>query len=528
MPVISRDAIREYLATPKKDSTKAKLFTRGALRRKLEGMLPRPRFHTPPKKHQMVGFLLNAKYRYYIDYYDLGLGKSWLALNTASYFIACSKVEKVMVMVPNTANINDFMEQVETHTPNLTAIPLGNGEEERLEAFDSDADIIIGTYAGWWTAFSKKVINKKKTKKAGKTVYKLKLDPTKIRRYGRRFQMMVLDELNMVSNTSSLPHRLCWQLGKEMYCRLGLSATPFAKEGDGPLDVFGQFRVIDRGETFGTELGLFRGAFFNDKKNFWGGHIFTFNKAQRQRFHEFLHHRSIRYRQSECFDLPPLVEAKRVMSWPLETWAYYERLLTDLRKAKGNFRLTKNTFLQMRQVASGFLTVRDPEDEKHVIRFKNNPKKEVMLQILEAIPPGKKAIIFHDFQTSGEIISSILKEAKIKHVRIVGGQARRNGEARDRFVKDKGIQVLVSSTAGAYGLNLQVANYVIFYELPNNPLTWKQMTGRAYRQGQEERVFMYYLLVKNSVEMKIHKSIKEGLDLFKLLVDGEIKVADVF
>ncbi len=529
MPLVSRQAIRDYLAAHKRDSAKAKLFTRGALRRKLKGMMPRPRFHTRPKKHQMVGFLLNVKYRHYIDLFDMGLGKSWLALNSAAYFIAIGKVKRVMVMVPNTANINDFLEQVEIHTPHLRAVALDGGEAGRMEALDSDAQIVIGTYAGWWTTLCKKK-GKRKLKEDGEVVNvnRLVIDKARVRKFGKRFQMMVLDELNLVSNTSSLPHRLCWQLGKGMYSRVGLSGTPFAKKGDGPLDVFGQFRIIDRGETFGTELGLFRAAFFTATKNFWGGWKYAFNKRLKGVFNAFLRHRSIRYRQKECFDLPPLVEARRLMTWPPETWAYYSKLLEELRKAKGNFRITKNVFLQARQTSSGFLTVKDPEDEKHVIRFKANPKKEVLLQLLGDVPAGEKVTIFHDFRTSGELVSDILREAKIKHVRIVGGQARKNGEARDRFVKDPSVKVLVSSTAGAYGLNLQAGNHVIFYELPNNPLLWSQMVKRSHRQGQVKTVFVWYLLVKNSVEEKIYKAIREGVDLLEALVDGKMELAEVF
>jgi SNF2 family DNA or RNA helicase len=521
MGEISRQVVREYLAEPKRDSSLVKQFSRKALMRKAKALDVEPVFHTEPRTHQLACFLLQVKYRHYIHLLDMGLGKTWVALNSARYFMHTGRVRRVMVMVPNTANINDWVEQVQKHTPSLRVASLDGGRDGRTEVRDSDAQIVVGTYAGWWTEMCVKAKGRK-----GKN--RLKIHPPTIRRWAKAgFDMMVLDEMNMVANKDSLPHRVCWQLRKHMAASIGLTGTPFAKKDDGPLAVWGQFRIIDGGLTFG-EFGLFRGAFFSATKKFFGGYDYKFRKGLRRVFNAFLRNRSVRYRQRECGDLPPLVETPVHVVWPVETWKYYERLLADLYAAKGNFRALKNTWLQMRQTASGFLTVKDPEDEKHVIRFKQNAKKEALLQLLSLVPEHEKVLIFHDFKTTGEIIADVVKEAKLKHLRIVGGQSRKNGVNRDRFVKEPGIRCLISSTAGAYGLNLQVARYVVFYELPNNPLLWQQMLKRAHRMGQEGTVFTWYLLVKNSVEERIYKAGLEGVDLLQALVDGKAKVADVF
>ncbi len=54
------------------------------------------------------------------------------------------------------------------------------------------------------------------------------------------------------------------------------------------------------------------------------------------------------------------------------------------------------------------------------------------------------------------------------------------------------------------GLNLQVATRVIIFPFWNEPLL-NQCVARAFRKGQKETVYVYYLLCKNTIEEKIYK-----------------------
>ena len=53
------------------------------------------------------------------------------------------------------------------------------------------------------------------------------------------------------------------------------------------------------------------------------------------------------------------------------------------------------------------------------------------------------------------------------------------------------------------GLNLTMADTVIHYDPWWNPAAEAQATDRAYRIGQDKPVFVYKLIVENTVEEKI-------------------------
>lgn len=74
----------------------------------------------------------------------------------------------------------------------------------------------------------------------------------------------------------------------------------------------------------------------------------------------------------------------------------------------------------------------------------------------------------------------------------------------------------VQYQAGAYGLNLQKANKIIYFSLPlgvGSCDLWEQSKKRIHRIGQENTCFYYYLMVKNSVETWNLDLLKTGKEL---------------
>lgn len=52
-------------------------------------------------------------------------------------------------------------------------------------------------------------------------------------------------------------------------------------------------------------------------------------------------------------------------------------------------------------------------------------------------------------------------------------------------------------------MNLQGANYMIVYEQPDSPIDRKQGEARLWRPGQAQRVFIYDLLVRGTVDERM-------------------------
>lgn len=70
----------------------------------------------------------------------------------------------------------------------------------------------------------------------------------------------------------------------------------------------------------------------------------------------------------------------------------------------------------------------------------------------------------------------------------------------------------VQYQAGAMGLNLQKANKIIYYSLPESSGLFEQSKKRIHRVGQTNKCLYYILICKNSVEEKILQALEMRRD----------------
>merc|ERR1712228_1077087 len=79
-----------------------------------------------------------------------------------------------------------------------------------------------------------------------------------------------------------------------------------------------------------------------------------------------------------------------------------------------------------------------------------------------------------------------------------------------QFANDSDVKVFVLTVrTGAVGLTLTSANHVFMFEPPYNPALHRQAINRVYRLGQEKKVFIHTLIMKNSIEERIWNINKE-------------------
>ncbi len=77
-------------------------------------------------------------------------------------------------------------------------------------------------------------------------------------------------------------------------------------------------------------------------------------------------------------------------------------------------------------------------------------------------------------------------------------------------------KILISTEAGAKGLNLQFCNVIINYDLPWNPQRIEQRIGRCHRYGQERDVLVINCInADNETEQRIYEILYNKFDLFK-------------
>ena len=317
---------------------------------------------------------------------------------------------------------------------------------------------------------------------------------------------------------------MCRKIANHARFRYCLTGTPF---GTDPQDLWSQYYVLDGGESLGESLGLLREACFSGSQGYFGGTEWTLKKSSKPDIRRFLDHSTLRYEESECIDLPPQIFQTIHVPAPADLLSYYERIVHDFREASGDITVMQNVFVLMRQLTSGFMTGRDDAGEKVYKNFNPNPKLDACRELIELLPPQKKMVIFHTYVHTGELLQSLVGfEMGINHERVWGAATQKN-ERINRFRKDPDCRILIlNDQAGALGLNLQAANYVIYYECPVSPIVRQQADKRCHRSGQTETVHYWDLVMRGTVDEKILKAVRAGKDLMEELLRGRMTIDD--
>ncbi|MCJ7766277.1 MAG: DEAD/DEAH box helicase, partial [Thiovulaceae bacterium] len=158
-----------------------------------------------------------------------------------------------------------------------------------------------------------------------------------------------------------------------------------------------------------------------------------------------------------------------------------------------------DALLKLRQVCCDPRLVPLEEAQK----VKHSAKLEMLLELVEELlEEGRRILIFSQFTSMLSIIEEALMQREVPLAKLTGSTHNRE-KVIERFTSGEAHVFLISLKAGGVGLNLTQADTVIHYDPWWNPAAEDQATDRAYRIGQEKPVFVYKLIIEDSVEEKI-------------------------
>ena len=102
-----------------------------------------------------------------------------------------------------------------------------------------------------------------------------------------------------------------------------------------------------------------------------------------------------------------------------------------------------------------------------------------------------------------QLVAEALESREVPYTYLDGSTRDRSARV-DEFQTNPDIPFfLISLKAGGFGLNLTAADYVIHIDPWWNPAVEMQAADRAHRIGQEKPVFVYRLIMADSVEEKV-------------------------
>ena len=152
-----------------------------------------------------------------------------------------------------------------------------------------------------------------------------------------------------------------------------------------------------------------------------------------------------------------------------------------------------------------------------------SPKLEELERLLPDIlaEPERKVIVFSEWVRMLEMVRDLVRELGLDFAWHTGSvpQDRRRAEIQ-RFKKDPGCRLFLSTDSGSLGLNLQAASVVINMDLPWNPAKLEQRIARAWRKYQTRAVSVINLVCEDSIEHRMLHLFSQKKDLADGVLDG--------
>jgi len=142
--------------------------------------------------------------------------------------------------------------------------------------------------------------------------------------------------------------------------------------------------------------------------------------------------------------------------------------------------------------------------------------KYILLEKLDVTNSDCKIIIFSEWVKVHKLIGHMLRENNIGFAELNGSvPVKLRGELIKKFETNPHCKIFLSTEAGGSGLNLQIADTLINFELPWNPAKKNQRIGRIDRLGQKSnKLTIFNFITRNSIESQIASGLLVKQNLF--------------
>jgi ERCC4-related helicase len=422
---------------------------------------------------------------------DVGLGKTISAGLVASELIARNRVSKILVVAPKLLGPqwkDELESKFDIHSEFVTGSKLIHAEPEGIGA-------VITTYHS-----------------ARSHLEKLPDD---------RFDMLVLDEAHKLRNLYGVDpapqvakvFQRALQQRRFRYV-LMLTATPIQNR------LWDLYSLVDlltvaRGHEnpFGNE-GLFARRFIADKRET----ARALKTEAREDFRKIVYGYMSRVRRGDAkLDFPERkIHLHRVRPSEqelqlIEVLAKPIQKLDRLTQIGILIALTSSPHALMAQLNNMAQKGTVPSEVAASVRAIVTPMKtsakleglgQLVAQLKKENPDGWRMVVFTGRRETQTSIQVYLEALGIKVGIINGSSGQRNQETIARFrAEPPNIRAIVSTEAGSEGVNLQVANVLINFDLPWNPMIVEQRIGRIQRLGSNHRnVAIYNVMLGGTFE----------------------------
>ncbi|GAA4845822.1 DEAD/DEAH box helicase [Algivirga pacifica] len=398
---------------------------------------------------------------------DMGLGKTVQTLALLQQEQELDTPQTSLLVMPTSLLYNWEME-AKKFTPSLKVLNYtGTNRNKNPELF-SQYDLVITSYGI------------------------VRLDVDILKEYF--FNYIVLDESQTIKNPNSNIAKAVKQLKSRR--RLILTGTPIENT---TMDLWSQMSFVNPG-LLGNQ------TFF--KKEFLQPIERKKDEEKYKKLHSIIKPFILRRHKSQvATELPGKVEKVQYCTMTEQQSKLYEETKSSYRNEILDQIEEQGVSGTQMMLLKGLTELRQLANHPKMMNEKyegDSGKMEAVRRTLENTLQGDhKVLIFSQFVKHLQIIKRYLDEEGIQYSYLDGGTKDRQAEV-NAFQEDPQRQVfLISLKAGGLGLNLTAADYVFILDPWWNPAIEAQAVDRAHRIGQENKVFIYKFIAKDTVEEKI-------------------------
>lgn len=139
--------------------------------------------------------------------------------------------------------------------------------------------------------------------------------------------------------------------------------------------------------------------------------------------------------------------------------------------------------------------------EKQLASVYNKNKIKALEDLVKST--DDRLIIFYNYKKELELLKRLMRELD-RPISEINGSCKN----LDNYNKHDDSVTLVQYQAGSKGINLQLANKIIYFSLTDSSENFEQSKKRTHRIGQNKPCFYYYLLTKGSIDVAIKKALE--------------------
>lgn len=404
---------------------------------------------------------------------DMGLGKTSITLTAINNLLFDRfEIHKVLVVAPLRVARDTWSTEIEKweHLKNLRYSVVVGTAQERISALCTPADIyIINRENIQWLV-----------EESG-----LPFD----------FDMAVIDELSSFKSHQSKRFRAFMKVRPKLKRIVGLTGTP---AGNGLMDLFAEFKLLDMGERLGRLIGQYRNAYFQpDKRN--GMVIYNYKplpNAERQ-IYDKISDITISMKAADHLKMPELISSEYTVQLSEKEKEKYDRLKKDLILATEDNEVAAANAASLSNKLSQMANGAVYSDDDSIIEI-HDRKLDALEDIIESMN-GKPLLVAYWFKHDLERIRKWFEIREIK-----------SSEDISDWNSGKIPVALIHPASAGHGLNLQSGgSTLVWFGLTWSLELYQQTNARLWRQGQTaDTVVIQHIIAKGTIDEQIMKALK--------------------